>query len=422
MKQETGLIQNVIDNDFLSFEMKEALWKTYALIDQPGYGLEHFFNSVDLAFSTVQQEKEIIKTFKQVEQCLQTLFALCKEKQNIKPAYLAAEGVLLKAWGLLHQRSLCDSTIVLEEYKPFWSIFLKIAVELYHKISPLCKGRDTFSRFDVQDEFEYPLRIFDTMGVFAALGITLASFESQEALCENIAADLMQLIQNNPPANTPLYDSHAIDIFLAAQFLLKQGHKEFVLGWLKNLISRISFAYEISGRHFPIWTDSYSDLLSLKSPQGEEKLRKKQELTQASTLFPILAASCVALGFDYVYAELVDLIHKVFPHTELQVWYPDAETENKFYQKFAGDTGAVLRVPELPSNAEEFKEILLDQKKNNFDSSTFSCFTYGFSPLVLLASRHFRTPSLPSLLQDLLPNQERETKDEGGKEKYRIKV
>ncbi|SCA63171.1 hypothetical protein SCG7109_AJ_00110 [Chlamydiales bacterium SCGC AG-110-M15] len=182
MKQEAGLIENIAENDLLSSEMKEALWKTYALIDHPSYGLEHFFKTIDVAFSKAQQEKEIIKTFKQVEQCLQILFSLSKEKQNIKPAYLAAEGVLLKAWGLLHQRSLCDNTVVLEEYKLFWSVFLKIAVELYRKISPLCRGRETFSRFDVQDEFEYPLRVFDTMGLFGALGITLASFENHKYL------------------------------------------------------------------------------------------------------------------------------------------------------------------------------------------------------------------------------------------------
>ncbi len=395
-------IENILGNDLLSAEMKEVLWKTFALIDQPGYGMEHFFGLIDDVFSIDQEEEEIIKTFKQVEQCLQVLFAWGKEKQNIKLSYLAAERVLLKAWGLLHRLSLCDNKAVIEEYKLFWSTFLKIGAELYNKVAHLCRGRDTLSRFDVQDEFEYPLRVFDTMGIFAVLGVTFSSFENQKGLCQNIASDLIQQISNNAHARTPLYDSHAIDILLATHFLLLQGHKEFVLGWLRDLISRTSFAYEISGRHFPIWTDSYDDLLCLKSLQGEEKIQKKQELTQASTLFPMLATLCVALKSDEAYEELSDLLHKVFPHTELQLWYPDATTEEKFYQKFAGDTGAVLRVPKLPSRAEGFKKVLLRAKQESFDSSTFSCCKYGFPLLALLANRHYRTPVLPSQLQNLL--------------------
>lgn len=410
MKAENILIESIVENNLLSPEMKKALWKTLALIDQPGYGMKHFFDLIDAVFSKEkfsgssgsQQEKEIIKTFKQVDQCLQILFSLGNEEQNIKPAYLATERVLLKAWGLLYELSLCNNKAVIEEYKLFWSTFLKISEEFYNKVAPLCRGRDGLSRFDMQDEFEYPLRIFDTMGLFGVMGVTLSSFENQKGLSESVASDLMQLIQNNAPARTPLYDSHAIDILLATHFLLLQGYKEFVLGWIRDIISRASFAYEISGRHFPIWTDSYDALLRLKSMQGEEKIQKKQELTKASTLFPMLATLYVALEEDEVYTELSDLLHKVFPHTELQIWYPDATTEEMLYQGFAGGTGTVLRVSALPSKAEEFKEVLLRAKEASFDSSAFSCFKHGFPPLALLANRHYRTPVLPSLLQNLL--------------------
>jgi hypothetical protein len=396
-----------IDEEFghniLPKEMKSNLWKTLALLNQPDYDLLHFYEMLQNVFSSAQflnydpkkRRIEVQKCFKRVNVCLHILFIWSNDADNVKPAYLAAERVVLQGWGLLHQLDLCNDEEIISEYNNFWRTFLQIANYWYTKIAPLCAMKDGFFHYGRYDEFEYPLRIFDIMGIFGIFGLFLCTLEDQKSTCSSVATELIHLIENNAPSYNPLYDSHYIDIYIAICFLLVQGHKDFVVEWLRNMVRKIAFAYTMCGRHFPIWTDSYEDLLLLRRTHGEENEKLKQELSKTSTLLPLIAMFCLVLNHEETYQEIRELALTVFPHTNFQIWYPDNNTETYFYKKFAGSTGATFCSLEFPKSVHEFGENIRNIQQHAdkfFDASSFSA--HGMPIIQFLASRHYRTPIL----------------------------
>ena len=140
-------------------------------------------------------------------------------------------------------------------------------------------------------------------------------------------------------------------------------------------------------------------MIALEIGQAESK----EKLTDCSTIIPLLAQWCVILGLEETYARLRENVEKVFPHSTLQVWYPDEDSESVFYKANASRTGAAVKIEPLPSEFDEVKDHIRRIQKSVLDPRDISCLgKSGLLIIGLIASRHFRTPVIPFYWQCLI--------------------
>ena len=100
--------------------------------------------------------------------------------------------------------------------------------------------------------------------------------------------------------------------------------------------------------------------------------------------------------YPHAYEVVRDVVEEVFSETNLQLWHPDAESEGIVYERYAAnDSGETLPSIQLPEGIQEFRSKLSVLAERVAKPETFSCVQRGTSLLLLIASRHFRTPLMP---------------------------
>ncbi len=384
---------------------RKKMRRSLALVGLPEYDLSHFYALVEetlferkLPKSRCRSaEKKRLKAIRLVHLALRIIFTWAQEEGNLKPAFLAAEYTMLRIWDWMRQRNLITNRKTLMEFLRIYDSYQRIGVAYFNKIQRNCHVRDgLFGSGYAAEELEYPIRTFEVIGILGTLGvsqlfeyITTGEKEKQNSLIV-IGETLASVIRNNPAATTPCFDGHSIDICLGLLVLWFADRKKEASKWIKELIDKICFAYQI-GSHFPVATDSYDDLVALEIGQGQ----LKEELTSCSTIFPMLARWCAILDLGDTYKLLRARVEKVFPHSSMQVWYPDEQTDEVFYRGNASRTGTTLAAS-FPKELAEIKTQMQKAREHVIDPVRISCIGKNGFPLIgLIASRHFRTPVMP---------------------------
>ena len=340
-----------------------------------------------------------------VNLCLGVVLKWALDVGNTRPALLCAERALLRTWDFMRDHDLLSNNPTMEAYRHLYLEYLGATLAYAERIRPLCLIRDGLVNLNCRAEIlEYPLRTFEAIGFLSTLGInhafcfdTTGREEHKERML--FASDtLVNLIKNNPPAITPLYDSHAIEVALGLLLLYKTNRIDEAVAWLKKLGQRIVFTYE-TGYHFPVASDKYEDLLDMEFDQATPK----QQLMSLSTLLPTIAEWYALLGRQNEYAAFREDVNHVCEEVDLQLWYPDESTESALFQENAGyGTGVMCTSISLPENCETLRDQMLRLLNEQTAFVQLSCITHEFSVLGLIASRHFRTPVIPAYWQNLL--------------------
>lgn len=406
--------QYLLDEYLFPESSRKDLRKTIALLDQnedqPKYFYqltdETLFNSnlpTDKKTGSVQKRQKALRL---LNLSLSIVFHWSEEANNLRPALLSAEYMVLRTWDWLQRNDLFDCKKTAVGFGALFRTYLMIGGHYAGKLQPYCYIHDGLFGYNMADEVEYPLRMFETIGILGS--ISLAYWYLSQALKEGeikqnhlqqssaIAKMLAALINNNPSAWTPLYDSHAIDISLGLLALTAANEQETAAKWVSGIGSRIFYAYSTLGRHFPISSDRHEELIAVQFG----KAPSKESLTQLSTLLPVLADWYAILSLDEQYQAFRDSIIHILPHTNLQVWFPDDETENYLYCQNAGyASGLTVDSIQLPPTLNELKTFIINLREQKQEFINLTCFTRGFLALGLIASRHFRTPVIPAYWQ-----------------------
>jgi len=348
---------------------------------------------------------------------LNIVFHWCQEADNLRPAIFCAERTVLRTWDWMRQNELFDCQITSKKFDQLFSTYVKIARAYAKKLQPHCFVKDGLFGYGA-DELEYPLRTFELIGILGLL--TTALYELAVVLQDNkqayescykemqaVAQMLAALIANNPSALTPRYDEHAIDIALGLLALTVAGDKNQAAKWVEELSGRIIETFRI-GKYFPISSDSYNDLVAMQVGQPPPK----EKLMELSTLLPMLADWYAVLDLADSYRSFQQIVTKTFKNTNLQIWFPDENTDTYLYSTNAGRaSGATLPSIQLPTTLDGLKtkmNQLFYKKQQVFKN--ISCVAQGYPVLGLIASRHFRTPIIPTYWQSdvcesILPEQ-----------------
>lgn len=403
--------QHFLDEYLFPESAQKQMRKTIALADQNEEEPHHFYALIhetlferDLPTDGKQgSRRKRQHALRLLKLSLNIVFYWCREADNLRPALLCAERTVLLAWDWMRQGDLFGCRTTREEFELLLFTHLEVVHAYVVKLSPLCVVRDGLFGWGA-DELEYPLRTFDTVGILGLHCVALKSLAGaveDETAQQNLdqgaqetAQILAALVANNPPAATPRYDAHAIDIVLGMLALASCGLEPRAAAWLESLCTRICVAYQL-GRHFPISTDSYDDLVAMNVGQAPSK----EKLMELSTLLPTLAHWHAVLDLPEPYEAFRNAVTSIFSETDLQIWFPEESTEEHLYRENAGRTGAMLSSIQLPETLAELKTYSsrLHHKRRAFES--LSCFAQGRPILGLIASRHFRSPIIPAYWQ-----------------------
>lgn len=413
-----ALIERYILDEYLFPESaQKQIRKTIALADQNEDEPRHFYSLIDeILFGrnlpkekTAGAQRQRRKALRLLNLSLDVVFHWCAEADNLRPVLLCAERTVLRTWDWMRQGDLFDCKATQEEFARLFDTYLTISARYADKLAPYCAVRDGLFGHGA-DQLEYPLRVFEVIGIHGLLVVALGEIagsipdgpERTTALAEagRVGSNLVALINQNPAAFTPSYDGHAIDIALGLLALVVVGAPASAAEWVRALSGRIAFAYQV-GRHFPISSDSFEDLVAMHFGQAPPK----ETLMELSTLLPMLAEWHAVLNMPADYERFGQMMASVFADTDLQLWYPDGATDGDLYRTNAGaETGATLSSIKLPDTLSELRGRMLKIRGEQSAAGALSCVVQGWPILGLLTSRHFRTPVIPAYWQQLIPH------------------
>lgn len=438
--------EHMLDENLFPESARKQIRKTISLVDENEHPPQHFY---DLAHETLFERDLPIggdrsavrrrqRALRLLNLSLNIVFHWSREAENLRPALLCAERAVLTAWDWIRAEELYECEGTLRAFFRIFGTYVSVATAFSAKIIPHSQVRDGLFNQGF-DKVEYPLRTFETIGIlgvacysnlFLSEVLSETSIENEDSVGESggsersetseeeeplspterfaregeaIARVLANLIENNPSALTPCYDEHAIDISIGLLALVETDLEAPATEWVGELAGRIPFAYEVLGRHFPIMTDSYEDLVAMKVGEAPPK----EDLMEMSTLLPVLAHWHAVLDMPGSYRAFAEQVGEVFSETNLQMWYPGESTDEYLYRRNAGrKSGITFSGIDLPGDLDALQSRINQLEEERREYEDLSCIEYGWPVLSLIASRHFRTPVPPVFWQRYMPAEE----------------
>ncbi|MCB0036381.1 MAG: hypothetical protein KDE51_20255, partial [Anaerolineales bacterium] len=380
--------------------------KTLALLTDPDYEPTDYYRAVqkllldtEYDVSTTSGIKKLQRTIQTVSLSLSIIIHWSVSENNLTSSLKCSARILLYSWEFIRKNSLFDNEYASQNFARVNSLFLFIYSSYLDKIHPYCMTKNGLSGYGNSFILE-SINIFQHIGYIGLISVTSlnhAQTLSDEQndfsykLAEFSKDCLKSLIMNHPATFSPVYDSHIIEISIALLVLAAFSETEFIDHWIGQLFTHIIFAYRNMGRYFPIQSDSFDDLLAL----NVSNTIQKTQLFQMSTLIPILAQWCAVLNLDETYTLIQDTM-KEFSECNLQIWYPDSDTDEHLYTKNAGYySGAMEASINLPETPLELKQRIQKAKMHLIDPTDISTLKFGLNYIPLVASHHYRTPILP---------------------------
>jgi hypothetical protein len=401
----------MLNEHIISKEYRSLLRKTLSLLPEPAYEMTDYYKILQLLFFKDKikkiSQKENEKRLRTANLILNIVFIWARDVDNLRPAVLAAERTVLNAWKYITDLNDKRSKKIIAAFMTIYVSLTEIYVEYINKFTGYYGYKNGLNGFSGSGDSDVEtIVLFEHQGILATCGCLnliigarnkdTCRIKNAMTVCEN----LKQFILNHPCLYNPLYDNHSIEISLTIFLLLGFHEIEFLSDYLDQLISHITFAYNVIGKHFPADTDRFEDVII-------ENKENRTDFIQLSTLFMQLSAWIACLGNRQLYINFSKKLKDIFPKTYTQYWYPDKKTEDAIYTENAGfHTGYTAVVHPLPEKIEDMQKILEEKPPEQLNLSDFSCSQSGLPELLLIASRHFRTPFISEFITDIYRGKE----------------
>jgi len=230
------------------------------------------------------------------------------------------------------------------------------------------------------------MRTFSVIGNLGLLVIAVAAYPDHDWMQEQLPFTyglLVSTILNNPARHRPLLDNHSVDILLGMMSLMLGGNPDLARWWLQDILEHIAIRKRFHQR-LPELSNRIDAVIEFEA-SGERPIGYTDS---SSSLIYMLFEMCTVLDAEDTYQTYREL----FPDTSYQIWYPPADVEVELYSNevFRGDTEMIF---ELPADFDDFR---LDvQARHQFDRTDYSPIQRGVPAILLLASKHYRTPLFP---------------------------
>lgn len=394
---EIHQMQEEILTPSLALQFRRSL----SFIDLPDYNLSHLYKFINDLLPYKESEKltdkQVLKKLRLVHLCMGIINSWCTKSNNLKPAFIASERIILNTWGWLSGNGYIEKKGVHGEYFKILSSWKILNHSYLNKTFEFFKIQDGLGR-GISDYNEYCLVTFEQIGIISVMGL----YELWECSClmdekinvkvatnkyeevEAIAITLSNLILQNPSSLSPRYDEHCIEINLALTLLYETGFFNVAIPWLKDLIDRMILEYQM---------DDFFPLLNSDAKKLNIEKAKTQE---SSLLINMLAEWCLILKQRRHYSIIRNFIKNKMPHLNLQMWIPDKDVEKHLYTRTINDSGTTMVSINLPENHLLLEMNMAEERVIMNEEKDFSCNTNALLFIPYLSSRHFRNYPFPN--------------------------
>ena len=393
--------EHLFNENILIPEYRSLFRKALVMIEDPSYDLKDFYYLFDRFAERIDDSKtkSNIRNIKTCKLIFKIAIEWAKVANNYKHCINLAEHCLLKYWNTIKEFSLDKSSLLSTEFIDYYLTLYNLLVENNNKFADLYSTEDGLHGYtNLRSPETESLKVYEQLGFLSELGV-LAFFEYCRYKKENywqslisVSENLKNLLTNHKSLLNPLYDEHIIEIYLCSYVLIVVGEKDFITDWLYKSFYHIIYAYDVLGKYYPACTNSFYDLIY-------ESKENREELVCSSTLFfYYLQLACITKN-EKLYTFIYDQLKECFVKTDIQFWYPDLNSEKYIYISNAGyKSGYGFVCDKIPKSITEMENLIIVKKDKEISYKDFSCFKNGFTDLLFISNRHFRTPIIPDTL------------------------
>ncbi|UVK83914.1 chemotaxis protein [Pseudomonas sichuanensis] len=400
------ILKGILREEILPRPLRSSFQKAVAMVDEPDISYEHFSRlSGDLCQAGTVSGKTRVRAARQLNICLWILFVWARSAGNIESPYRASELALLTAWELLRP-TLGSSS---REIKAL-GIVVRQMIELHVTISMEFIESRVFPYSNIRhgismatgsrSSLDVNLALFEVLGRIGLAGLWLhwIGERSDETHKEQIRSSVVQLtqmglelIRNNPILFLPIADRQGTNIALFLQlWLVSELDATGITSWLEEMARRLIYSIHTRGRYTCSLTD-YRDLAEHPRDRSDEYFK---EAMAGSTIVPLLAAWLHALGATEVVEALSRLTQKELKHCTLQLWLPDASSEENFYVGNSSHGRALCGLP-LNKGGRQLIATIAEACSTDPGLQSLSPIKSGFWPVVMVACHHHELPIPP---------------------------
>lgn len=419
------ILKGILREELLPKLLRSSFQKAVAMVDEPDVSYEHFSRLArDLCKAGKTSGKARVRAARQLNICLWILFVWARSAGNIESPYRASELALLTAWELLRPtlgsngRDLKALSVVVHQVI---ELHLTISMEfIEQRVMPYVGIQHGISMATgSRSSLDVNLALFEVLGRISMAGLWLhwigeRGDEAHKASIRKSVVRLTQagleLIRNNPVLFLPIKDRQGTGIALFLQLWIVSGlDATGVTSWLREMVYRLTFAIRTRGRYTSSLSD-YRDLAEHPRNRSDEYFK---EATAGSTIIPLIAAWLHALGAQEAVEGLSRIVQTELKHCTLQLWLPDASSEEKFY---VGDSshGRALCGLSLKKGGRQLIATIAEACRMNTDFKSLSPIRAGFWPVIMVACHHHQLPIPPGFWIGFLMGAEAEPEFEAG--------
>ena len=416
------LVEGVLQEQLVEDALQTHFRKSIAMIDEPEIAFRHFSMLIrELCKQPASNTRKRATAIRQIHICLWVFFAWARDAGNLEGPCRASELAILQTWPLIRHDVGKSSKTAVDLCSCFTHLVdLHFAVwdSLYKdKILPHANIKHGLSvAVHARTPVEINFRMFETLGRVALRGLWMLwgrqkdrhvpeireNWELDEA--DELAGQIIQLIDNNPVLLAPITDPQSVEIGLALLFLTMgrkwhPGARSYV-GLLAN---RLSWAYKYHGP-YPVGPCEYRDLID-HPKERKESYRKEQ--TAGSSIIPLIALWSTALSLPKSAVELSLVTKECLEHCNMHLWLPSDDSEDHLYTNDEMHGAALNEIPISDEGTEAFA-ILEKECAPDTQFFNLSAVKHAHWPIVALACRHYRLPLPPHLWIEIL----RQVRDE----------
>lgn len=400
------LLRGILREELLPKELRSSFQKAVAMVDAPDVSFAHYARlTAQLRQMGQVNNKARVRAARQINICLWILYVWARDVGNVDAPYRASELALLAVWELIKPligKRTAEAKQLTQALAHVSDLHIYILKEyIDEKIAPHAEVEHGLTMaVGSSAAIDISLALFEVLGRLSLLGIWVSwlAERSKPKLAATMREQVqgyveigIKVIQSNPTLLLPATDEQATDIGLFIFLWLRSGSGAAGLSdWLAQMVHRFDYTIRTRGR-YPCATADYQDLASHPRDRSDPYF---EEMTGASTFVPLLAVWLYGTGMQDQYDRLVQVVREKLAHCTLQLWIPDATSEDHLY---LGDKPHGRALADL-SLLDGGRALVTDIEESCREHDGFQKLTAVGSrywPVVLVACRHYSLPVPP---------------------------
>lgn len=400
------LLRGILREELLPKDLRSSFQKAVAMVDTPDVSFAHFSQLASkLSKAGQESNKARVRAARQINICLWILYVWARDVGNVDAPYRASELALLMVWELIKPligKRNAEARQLTQALAHVIDLHIYILKEyIDEKIAPHAGVKHGLTMAVGSSEaIDISLAMFEVLGRLSLVGLWTSwlADRSKPKLAVSMRKQVhayvkmgLSAISNNPTLFLPATDSQTTDIALF-MFLwaINGGGVQGFFDWLSQMTQRFDYTIRTRGR-YPCASADYQDLANHPRDRSDEYF---EEMTSASTFVPLLAAWLYGTSMSSEYDHLTRVVHDKLAHCTMQLWIPDAVSEDHLY---LGDKphGRALSDLSLHNGGQA---LIADIEESCRESGGFEKLTAigaRYWPVVLVACRHHGLPIPP---------------------------